>query len=60
MIVPGVPVNEEGAMTGLLFADDLEGSQSTPQGVHNLAKMVTRWCYDWEMIIGIPKCVLCA
>jgi hypothetical protein len=57
--VPGVP-EEEGRVTGLLFADDLVALASSRRGIQRQANLVSRWCAKWEMKVGIKKCgVMC-
>jgi len=60
VVVPGVPSDKEVTAVGLLLADDLEGDGNRLKGVHNLAQVVSSWCNDWEMVVGISKCgVMC-
>ena len=57
--VPGLP-DGEGLLAGLLFADDLEGMAESIDGTHRLADRISKWCYTWDMEVGISKCgVMC-
>jgi len=41
VVVPGIPRDKKGLMAGLLFADDLEGNESTLQGRKALSGAVS-------------------
>jgi len=58
--IPGVDVDKEGFMVGLLFADDLVGLAETPLGVRKQADRILERCTMWERGVGIKKCgVMC-
>jgi hypothetical protein len=54
--VPGVDVEEEGLLAGLLFADDLVGLADSLQRLKEHALVVDEWCRRWDMRVGIKKC----
>jgi hypothetical protein len=58
--VPGVSVEEEGLLAGLLFADDLVGFAQSVEMMEEHARHVDAWCQRWDMRVGIKKCgVMC-
>lgn len=58
--VPGVDIQEEGLLAGLLFADDLVGFAESVERMKEHAKLVDEWCRRWDMRVGIKKCgVMC-
>jgi hypothetical protein len=58
--VPGVEVEEEGLLSGLLFADDLVGLASSLKSMREHAQHVDEWCRAWDMKVGIKKCgIMC-
>jgi len=58
--VPGVDVEKEGLLAGLLFADDLVGLAESLEKMREHARLVDDWCQRWDMRVGIKKCgVMC-
>jgi hypothetical protein len=58
--VPGVPMDLEGRLPGLLFADDLVAIEESRMRLQAQADLISKWCYRWEMKVGIKKCgVMC-
>ena len=58
--VSGVKVEEEGLLSGLLFADDLVGLASSLKDMKEHAQHVDGWCRTWDMKVGIKKCgIMC-
>jgi len=58
--VPGIKVEEEGLLSGLLFADDLVGLASSLKDMKEHAQHVDEWCRTWDMKVGIKKCgIMC-
>ena len=58
--VPGVDIEKEGLLAGLLFADDLVGFAESIERMREHALLVDEWCKRWDMRVGIKKCgVMC-
>lgn len=58
--IPGVPTEQEGLLSGLLFADDLVGFAHDVVALWAHADHVNEWCDRWDMRVGIKKCgVMC-